>query len=334
MSTLIIAEAGVNHNGDIELAKKLIWKAADAGADIIKFQTFSAVSLATEKAEKAEYQKQNTSKQETQQDMLSRLELSETEHLVLMEECEKAGIDFFSTAFDIPKLSFLNSILKLNLVKVPSGEITNYPYLQKIGSFNKQVLLSTGMANLSDIEAAISALVTGGANRENITILHCTTQYPAPMESVNLRAMNTIQNAFKTSVGYSDHTVGITIPIAAVAMGATVIEKHLTLDKTMDGPDHNASIEPHEFHQMVQAIRDLEQAMGDGIKTPSLSEIPNLEIARKSIVAARDIAKGEAFTDENITAKRPGGGMSPMKWNNVVGKIAQQDFCKDDYIKI
>ena len=330
MSTLIIAEAGVNHNGNIELAKKLIWKAADAGADIIKFQTFSAVSLTTEKAEKADYQKQNTSKQETQHDMLSKLELSEMEHLVLMEECKKAGIDFFSTA----KLSFLDSILKLNLVKVPSGEITNYPYLQKIGSFNKQVLLSTGMANLSDIEAAITALESGGANRENITILHCTTQYPAPMESVNLRAMNTIQNAFKTSVGYSDHTVGITIPIAAVAMGASVIEKHLTLDKTMDGPDHSASIEPHEFQQMVQAIRELEQAMGDGIKTPTLSEMPNLEIARKSIVAARDIAKGEAFTDENIAAKRPGGGMSPMKWNNVVGKIAKQNFCKDDYIEI
>ena len=331
--TLIIAEAGVNHNGDINLAMQLIDAAAQAGADIVKFQTFSADRQVTRTADKAEYQKRETGNSESQYEMLRRLELSESMHYQLLSHCDERKIEFLSTGFDIESINFLAS-LNQKYFKIPSGEITNLPYLRHIGGLNKQVILSTGMATLGEVEQAINALEEAGTSRNQTTILHCTTEYPTPMSEVNLRAMLTLQKAFNVPVGYSDHTKGIEISVAAVAMGATVIEKHFTLDRNLPGPDHRASLEPYEFRQMISAIRNIENAMGDGIKRPTASEKKNRLVARKSIVACRPISKGETFTAENLTVKRPGTGISPMEWDEVLGKNASRSFAVDELIKL
>lgn len=332
--TLIIAEAGVNHNGELDMAKRLIVAAADAGADLIKFQTFNAKNLVSKSAPKAEYQKKATGAAESQFEMLSRLELSPADHTVLIEECQRLGIGFFSTAFDKESFDLLTELGCLDLVKIPSGELTNLPLLRHMASGGKPLLLSTGMANLGEIEAAIDAVEQAGTPRERITVLHCTTEYPTPMEEVNLRAMISMQQAFGTQVGYSDHTQGIEVPLAAVAMGATVIEKHFTLDRTLPGPDHKASLEPFELKAMVEGIRNIERALGDGIKRPSVSELKNKPIARKSIVARRDIRIGEVLSEENIAVKRPGTGISPMRWDEVVGRAATRDFSADELITL
>ena len=331
--TLIIAEAGVNHNGDLELAKQLVDAAADAGADLVKFQTFSAERLVTESAPKADYQTRTTEQSESQFAMLHRLELTHEMHEALIAYCRERGIGFFSTGFDIPSLDYLAS-LGSERFKVPSGEITNLPYLRHIGGFGKRVILSTGMATLGEIEDALAVLEAAGTPRSRITVLHCNTEYPTPMVDVNLRAMNNIRDAFGVAVGYSDHTPGIEVPIAAVALGATVIEKHLTLDRTLPGPDHEASLEPHEFAAMTSAIRNIEQAMGDGIKRPSPSESKNKPIARKSLVAARAIREGELLNFDNVVAKRPGTGISPMRWDEVVGRTATRDYDDDELITL
>jgi len=333
MATLIIAEAGVNHNGDMHLAKQLIEAAAEAGADVVKFQTFKADKLATTKAGKASYQQQTTDNAENQQQMLQRLELASDQHQQLISSCDNSGIEFLSTAFDDPSIDLLNS-LNLKRLKIPSGEITNLPYLRRIGELGKPLILSTGMANLGEIEAAISVLETAGTNRAQITVLHCTTEYPAPMAEVNLRAMQTIGQAFGVAVGYSDHTAGIEVPIAAVALGATVIEKHITLDQNLPGPDHKASLEPKEFAAMVRAIRNIEQALGNGIKRATASEAANLPIVRKSLVASRAISIGELFSVANITAKRPGTGISPMRWDELIGHPSPCDFAPDELIEL
>ena len=330
--TLIIAEAGVNHNGDLEIAKQLIDAAADAGADFVKFQTFSADRLVTRDAAKADYQAKATDSSETQYKMLKQLELTPQMHLVLIEHCKSRNIQFFSTAFDIESVNFLLG-LGLTFFKIPSGEITNLPYLRHIGGLNKTVILSTGMATMGDIEAAIDALMQAGMPREKITVLHCTTEYPTPMHDVNLKAMQSIQTAFGVKVGYSDHTQGIEIAIAAVAMGASVIEKHFTLDCNMPGPDHKASLEPAELKAMVAAIRNIEVALGDGIKKLTPSEAKNKPIARKSLVAKCAIKSGEVFSVENITTKRPGTGISPMQWDDVIGRKASRDFLADELIE-
>src|SRR6056300_1103092 len=319
--TLIIAEAGVNHNGDIELAKRLIDVAANSGADLVKFQTFSAERLATQSAPKADYQNQTTDQAESQFAMLKQLELSTGMHEVLIAHCQQRNIGFFSTGFDIQSLDYLAS-LGAGRFKIPSGEITNLPYLRHVGGFGKSVILSTGMASLGEIEAALEVMETAGTPRTQITVLHCNTEYPTPMQDVNLHAMCSIRDAFGVAVGYSDHTTGIEVSIAAVALGAAVIEKHLTLDRNLLGPDHKASLEPDEFALMVSAIRNIEQAMGDGIKRPSPSEVKNKPIARKSLVAAKPICVGEQFTAENVTAKRSGIGISPMRWDEVIGRVA------------
>lgn len=331
--TLIIAEAGVNHNGDMELAKRLIDFAADAGADLVKFQTFSAERLATQTAPKADYQNQTTNHAESQFTMLKHLELSMEIHEVLIAYCQQRNIGFFSTGFDIQSLDYLASV-GAKLYKIPSGEITNLPYLRHVGGFGSPVILSTGMATLGEIEAALEALEAAGTPRPAITVLHCSSEYPTPMQDVNLRAMCSIRDAFGVAVGYSDHTLGIEVSIAAVALGATVIEKHLTLDRNLAGPDHRASLEPEEFAEMVCAIRNIEQAMGDGIKRPSPSEAKNKSIARKSLVAAEPIRAGEQFTAQNVTAKRPGTGISPMRWDEVMGKTAGRDFAPDELINL
>jgi len=330
--TIIIAEAGVNHNGDLELARQLVDAAAEAGADLVKFQTFSAERLLTQSAPKADYQTRTTEQSESQFAMLRRLELTHEMHEVLMAHCRNRGIGFFSTGFDIQSLDYLAS-LGAERFKVPSGEITNLPYLRHIGGFGKPVILSTGMATLGEIEDALAALEAAGTPRTRITMLHCNTEYPTPMVDVNLRAMNSIRDAFGVAVGYSDHTPGVEVPIAAVALGATVIEKHLTLDRNLPGPDHKASLEPDEFAAMVQAIRNIEQALGDGIKRPSPSEIGNRPIARKSLVAAGPIRAGETFTPENVTAKRPGTGITPMRWDEVMGRVATRDYAADELIE-
>jgi len=331
--TLIIAEAGVNHNGDMELAKRLIDIAADAGADLVKFQTFTVERLASQSAPKADYQNQTTDPVESQFAMLKQLELSMQMHEVLIAHCQQRNIGFFSTGFDIQSLDYLAS-LGAELFKIPSGEITNLPYLRHVGGFGKPVILSTGMATLGEIEAALEVLEAAGTQRRQITVLHCNTEYPTPMEDVNLRAMCSIRDAFSVAVGYSDHTAGIEVPIAAVALGATVIEKHLTLDRNLPGPDHKASLEPNEFAAMVRSIRNIEQAAGDGIKRPSPSETKNKPIARKSLVAAKPIRAGEQFTAENMTAKRPGTGISPMRWDEVMGRVAARDFVADELITL
>ena len=331
--TLIIAEAGVNHNGDIKLAKQLIDAAAEAGADVVKFQTFNAGRLVTRNAKKADYQKQTTDGKESQYEMLSRLELNVEMHKELIQHCKSRGISFFSTGFDIESVNLLMS-LGQDYIKIPSGEITNLPYLRHIGKLGKEPILSTGMATLGEIEAAIEILEQAGTLREHITILHCTTEYPTPMNEVNLRAMQTIHTAFGVQVGYSDHTVGIEVATAAVAMGASVIEKHFTLNRNLPGPDHKASLEPDELKNMVLAIRNIEQALGNGIKIPSASELKNKSAARKSIVASRKILAGEVFNESNLDVKRPGSGISPMKWDDIIGRVASQEFLQDEFILI
>ena len=329
----VIAEAGINHNGSIELAKKLIDVAVKAGADAVKFQTFRAESIISKFAPKANYQKETTDLKESQLDMVKKLELSYDDFEELYNYCKEKGIIFMSTPFDIESARFLKD-LGLEILKIPSGEITNYLLLREIGSYGMEVILSTGMADLGEIEDALDVLIEAGTPREKITILHCNTEYPTPYKDVNLKAMLTIKEAFKVKVGYSDHTLGIEIPIAAIALGAEVIEKHFTLDKKLPGPDHQASLEPEELKKMIEAIRNVEKALGTGIKKPSDSERKNLPIVRKSIVAKRNIKKGEMFSEENLTVKRPGTGISPMRWNEVIGKRASRDFEKDEVIDL
>jgi len=329
--TLIIAEAGVNHNGDIKLAKKLIDVAAEAGADLVKFQTFSAYRLVTQSAVKADYQARTTERCESQLTMLRRLVLTDGMHRELIEHCALRNIGFFSTPFDIESVDLLLS-LGQNLFKIPSGEITNLPYLRHIGRLGQPVIFSTGMAIMGDIEAAIDALEQAGTARSKMTVLHCTTEYPTPMEEVNLRAMQSIHRAFGVAVGYSDHTQGIEVAIAAVALGATVIEEHFTLDRNLPGPDHKASLEPQELKAMVLAIRNIEVALGDGIKRLTSSEAQNKPVARKSLVASQAIKEGELFSAQNVTAKRPGTGISPMRWDEIIGEAARKDYNEDDLI--
>lgn len=334
MKTLIIAEAGVNHNGDISLAKKLIAAAKDAGADLVKFQTFTAKNLVSASAPKAEYQKRTTESSESQLEMIKKLELSREDHTVLIEECRANGIEFFSTAFDFQSFDLLTELGCLERIKIPSGELTNLPLLRYMSRLGKPLMLSTGMANLGEIEAAIEAIEGAGTPRHLITVLHCTTEYPTPMEDVNLRAMVAMKTAFGVNTGYSDHTPGIVIPVAAAALGATIIEKHFTLDRNLPGPDHKASLEPHELKAMVEGIRNVERALGDGVKRLSPSELKNKPIARKSLVAIRPISAGEAFSAENIGAKRPGTGLSPMLWDEIVGRTAPKDFGVDEQITL
>ncbi|KAB2814319.1 N-acetylneuraminate synthase [Phaeocystidibacter luteus] len=319
--TLIIAEAGVNHNGDMSKALQLIDAAAEAGVDIVKFQTFKADTLVSPKAKKANYQQDSLpDDDQSQYKMLKKLELSDDDHNELIEHCSKKGLQFFSTAFDTEGLKYLNS-LGFEQFKVPSGEITNYPYLRELASFGKPVIISTGMSSMDDIEAALNVLTQAGMSKSDITVLHCNTQYPTPMEDVNLLAMNHIKDTFDVNVGYSDHTMGIEVPIAAVALGATVIEKHFTLDRGLPGPDHSASLEPHELKQMVQGIRNIELAIsGTGKKAVSKSESQNIIPARKSIHVRRQLQAGEVIKEEDLIPLRPAVGMSPMEWENVVGK--------------
>lgn len=327
----IIAEAGVNHNGSLELAKNLIDSACRAGADAVKFQTFKAEKLVSKKASKADYQKETTQSNETQFEMIKKLELDVSAHEELISYCKEKEIMFLSTPFDHDSIELLHG-LGLEMFKIPSGEITNLPYLRHIGSLNKKVILSTGMANLGEIESALNILILSGTNKKNITILHANTEYPTPMEDVNLRAMQTIAKAFDIDVGYSDHTLGIEVDIAAVALGAKVIEKHFTLDKNMEGPDHKASLEPEELKAMVRAIRNIEKALGSSVKKPSTSEKKNMAVARKSLVAKTNIKKGEFLSEENICVKRPGTGISPMRWDEVLGTRAEKDYNEDDLI--
>lgn len=328
--TYIIAEAGVNHNGDFELAKKMILDGKKAGVDAVKFQTFKAGNLVASNAKKAEYQLKSTDNKESQQDMLKKLELSFREFCLLKEYAAELDIDFISTPFDEESVDFLDT-LNMPFWKIPSGEITNLPYLYKIAKTKKPIILSTGMCTLEEIGEALD--IFGDYNREDITVLHCNTEYPTPFEDVNLNAMKTLKEKFHVKVGYSDHTQGIEIPIAAVALGAEVIEKHFTLDKNMPGPDHKASLEPDELKEMVKAIRNIEISLGNGEKYPSESEKKNIAVARKSIVAKKDIKKGDIFTEENITTKRPGNGISPMEWFKVLGRKAIKDFQKDELIE-
>lgn len=333
MNTVIIAEAGVNHNGDLQLAHRLIDVAAAAGADRVKFQTFSADRLVTNRAAKAPYQVRATGDHESQHAMLRRLELSRESHVELIDHCRMRGIEFFSTGFDAASVDVLVE-LGATSFKIPSGEITNLPYLRHVGRHGKPVILSTGMATLGEIEAALTLLEQSGTRRDQITVLHCTTEYPAPMAEVNLRAMLAIREAFGVAVGYSDHTPGIEVATAAVALGAAVIEKHFTLDRTLPGPDHKASLEPAELSAMVKAIRNIELALGDGIKRPTESEAKNKPIARKSLVAAQAIRAGEVFSEANLTVKRPGSGVSPMCWDRVLGRKAPRDFAADELIEL
>ena len=331
--TLIIAEAGVNHNGDLDMAKKLIDIAAETGADLVKFQTFCADRLVTHAAKKADYQTKTTDGNESQHNMLRRLELTHEMHKELIAHCASRNIGFFSTGFDIESVDLLVS-LGQDHFKIPSGEITNLPYLRHIGRLCKPVILSTGMATLGDIEAAIDVLEDAGTSRDNMTVLHCTTEYPTPMAEVNLRAMQIMHSAFGVAVGYSDHTQGIEVAIAAVALGATVIEKHFTLDRNLSGPDHKASLVPHELKAMVTAIRNIEIALGDGIKRLTPSEVKNKLVARKSLVAIQAIKAGDLFSEQNITAKRPGTGISPMQWDEVIGRAAHRDYVEDELIEL
>lgn len=328
----IIAEAGVNHNANLELAYKLIDVAVEAGVDAVKFQTAVPKLVVTKNAKMAEYQVENIGKNESQLEMTQKIHLPLSDFLLIKEYCDRKKITFLSTPFDMVSLQMLTE-LEMPLMKIPSGEITNLPYLRQIGKSFKKVILSTGMATLGEIENALNVLRINGC--EDITVLHCNTEYPTPMEDVNLKAMLTIKEAFKVKIGYSDHTLGIEVPIAAVAMGAEVIEKHFTLDKMMEGPDHKASLSPEELKQMVISIRNIEKALcGDGKKTPSKSEIKNKEIARRSIVAAKKIEKGTLLTEDNLVIKRPNNGINPMRWDEVLGKIAIRDFEEDELIEI
>ncbi len=329
---IVIAEAGVNHNGDINVAKLLVDAAANAGADYVKFQTFKAEKLVQKNAQKADYQVANTGNNDSQFEMLKKLELTDENHYILIDYCKQKKIKFLSTAFDFESIDFLEG--KIDFYKIPSGEITNLPYLQKVAKLGLSVILSTGMATMQEVKEAVKVLIDNGVKQTDITVLHCNTEYPTPMNDVNLLAMQSIQKELSIAVGYSDHTLGIEVPIAAVALGASVIEKHFTIDRNLEGPDHKASLEPNELMAMVTAIRNIEQAMGTGIKTPSTSEQKNIAIARKSIVANTHIKKDELFTVANITVKRPGTGISPMQWNNVIGKKATKNFETDDLIEL
>ncbi len=329
----IIAEAGVNHNGDMALAKQLIDIAADAKADAVKFQTFIAEKLVSKFAEKAAYQKASTDAAENQLNMIRKLELKFDQFEELRNYADSKNIMFLSTPFDFPSIDFLKS-LGMTHGKIPSGELTNMPYLIKMAKSFEQLIVSTGMSEMAEIHAALKVLLDHGAKKENIVVLHCNTEYPTPFEDANLRAMQSIEKEFSIRVGYSDHTPGIEAPVAAVALGATVIEKHYTIDKTMEGPDHAASLDPQELKAMVSAIRNTEKALGSGEKTPSKSETKNKAIARKSIVAAKDIKAGEILTEDNITVKRPGNGISPMLWYDVLGKKAARDFQTDELIEL
>lgn len=328
---LVIAEAGVNHNGEIELAKQLIREAKKAGADIVKFQTSNLDALVSKNADMAEYQKENLGFVKSQKEMLRKIVLPFDAFYEIAACCKEEGIKFLSTPFDLLSVDFLEE-LGCDMWKIPSGEITNYPYLIKIAKTHKPIILSTGMSNLQEVRDCYNLLKENGAGE--ITLLHCTTQYPTEYEDVNLRAMLTLQQEFGCKVGYSDHSRGIEVPVAAVGMGATVIEKHFTLDKTMEGPDHKASLEPHELTTMISMIRNIEKALGDGRKEPKATEVPNKAVARKSIIAKRDIKKGDIFTEENLTTKRPGNGISPMRWNEVLGQTAKRDFSEDELIEI
>ena len=330
--TLIIAEAGVNHNGDIKIAKQLIDVAADCGADYVKFQTFSADRIVTKSADKAEYQKQSYDTYESQHEMLKRLELSVEMHLELIEHCKHKSIKFLSTGFDIQSVDLLVG-LGLNLVKIPSGEITNLPLLRHIGSLDLPVILSSGMSTMKEIGDALLILEQTGLPRAQITVLHCTTEYPTPMDEVNLGAMNSIRNTLGVAVGYSDHTIGIEVSVAAVALGASVIEKHFTVDRSLPGPDHKASLEPDELSAMVIAIRNIEVALGSDVKEPTISEMKNIRIARKSILAGRKIERGEILSASNLVIKRPGNGMSPMLWDRLIGQSATRAYLPDEMIE-
>jgi N-acetylneuraminate synthase len=331
--TLIIAEAGVNHNGDLEIAKELIHQAAIAGADLVKFQTFTVAKLLTLDAPKADYQQDPNALTTSNYEMLKSLELSKNDHLELIQECKKYDIEFFSTAFDEVSLGFLLE-LGMSKIKIPSGEITNKPLLEFIAQFDMPVIMSTGMADLNEIQRAIEVLSKNKLTRENITILHCTSQYPASFENINLRAITSMKKKFNLNIGYSDHTLGAEASIAAVSLGASIIEKHITLDSNMPGPDHKASMEPKDFQDMVSAIRNIERGLGNGIKAPTSEELEMRTVARKSLVANKKIEKGEIFTQENLTVKRPGNGVSPMSINEVIGTKAVYSFEENDLIKI
>tara|TARA_A100001015_G_scaffold321552_1_gene452922 strand:+ start:3496 stop:4491 length:996 start_codon:yes stop_codon:yes gene_type:complete len=331
MSVFVIAEAGVNHNGSVYTAKKLIDVASSAGADAVKFQTFKVKSFVTKKAKKATYQKKIKNQNENQFDMLKKLEFSFEEHKKLIKYCKSKKIIFLSSPFDIESIDLLNK-LNLEIFKIPSGEITNLPYLRHIGKLNKKIILSTGMSNMEEVKIAVSILINSGTKKNNITVLHANTAYPTPMKDVNLKAMLTLKKELDINYGYSDHTLGIEIDIAAVAMGASCLEKHFTLDTKMEGPDHKASLAPEELKIMVGSIRNIEKALGNGLKKPSKSELKNIDIVRKSIVAKIKIKKGEVLNDKNITTKRPGYGLSPMKWDQVYGTIAKKNYEEDEFI--
>ena len=336
-SCIIIAEAGVNHNGDLAMAKELVRCAAEAGADYVKFQTFSAEKLVTKTAKQAAYQKKNlqSGENDSQYSMLKKLELSKEDHEELIKTCKYYGIKFLSTAFDNENLIYLCKDLDLDYIKIPSGELTNYPYLLLAAQLKKPIILSTGMATLPEILESVAVLEKHGVRKEDLYILHCTTEYPALVSEVNLRSMDTIAQATGCKVGYSDHTMGIDVSVAAAARGATVIEKHFTLDRTLPGPDHPASLEPDELKRLVIAIRNVQRAIGDGVKQPaSARERGNRDVARKSIVAARAIRTGEIFTEENLTTKRPGTGISPMRWPEIIGTRATRDYNENDLIEL
>lgn len=332
--TIIIAEAGVNHNGSLKMAKELIDFAKKCGVDYVKFQTTKGAEAVTSRfARMADYQKQNLNKDETQLEMLQKILLKMEDFLELNNYCNSKNIKFMSTPFDLDSVDFLAG-LNMDYMKIPSGEITNLPYLRKIANLKMPVIMSTGMCTLGDIEAALCVLTMNGLKESDISILHCNTEYPTPFSDVNLKAIVTLKQCFGLRVGYSDHTKGIEVPIAAVAMGAEIIEKHFTLDRNLPGPDHVASLEPHELKEMVDSIRNIEEALGTGFKHVSSSERKNIPIARKSIIAARDIKCGESFTEENLTVKRPGDGINPMRWNEIIGRIAKRDFVEDEKIEI
>lgn len=333
MRTLVIAEAGVNHNGKLPLALDLVDAAWDAGADVVKFQTFSADRLVRRDAPKADYQKRTGAATQSQHAMLKELELTREMHEAVIARCRARGIEFLSSAFDEESIELLAQ-LGLQRFKVPSGEITNVPYLRKIGRLGKPVIVSTGMATMEEVEAALSILEKAGTARSRITVLHCTSDYPAEFADVNLRAMQTLARTLGVAVGYSDHTRGIEVPVAAVALGAAVVEKHFTLDRSLPGPDHEASLEPAELKAMVRAIRNVESALGDGIKSPQSAEARNAGVVRKSVVAAKSIKSGETFSEDNVTVKRPGGGLSPSRWDDVIGRRARRDFAPDDFIEL
>jgi N,N'-diacetyllegionaminate synthase len=330
---IIIAEAGVNHNGELKLAKELIDAAAEAGADYVKFQTFEANKVVISKAGKAAYQIENTGNNESQLDMIRKLQLSAADHRELVEYCKTRKIPFLSTPFDLDSIDLLLE-LGVTIGKIPSGEITNLPYLRKMARSFGQIILSTGMSTLEEVKMAVGVIMETGVKKEEIIVLHCNTEYPTPFGDVNLRAMSTMRDELGVRTGYSDHTAGIEVPIAAVALGAVLIEKHFTLDRRMEGPDHKASLEPGELKQMVTSIRNIEKALGTGEKKPTASETKNIDVARRSIVAARSIARGEAFTEANLTVKRPGSGISPIHWDTVLGQKAGKDFEPDELISL